>query len=65
MDKTFLLFISSVGQQGSVDVRVVSTLVREVEELLSHLANEDYHAANQIARSLRCETQGMYSSNDG
>ncbi|XP_046568891.1 LOW QUALITY PROTEIN: basic immunoglobulin-like variable motif-containing protein [Haliotis rubra] len=37
------------GQSAPASVDVVSSLVKEVEELLGHLANQDYQAAHEAA----------------
>lgn len=42
-----------VSRQMSVDARVVSSLVSQVEELLSHLGNQDYQAAQSAAMLLK------------
>ena len=41
------------GKHMSVDAKVVSSLVSNVEELLDHLSNHDYQAAHSAAMQLK------------
>lgn len=53
--------ISKCAQQMSVDVGLVIGLVAQVEELLSHLSNQDFQAAMSTADLLRAHGIGTQS----